>query len=396
VTGRTDWTAVAVALAAGVVAAAYVGKLPPALPLMKAEFGLSLVAAGWVVSMFNVIAIAGALFFGLIADRVGAFRFCLVGLALLGAGGIAGAASPGGALLLASRFVEGAGFIAVAVSAPSLIAAAAAPRDRRLALALWSIYMPFGIAVTVFASTPVTDAGGWRGLWIAIVAATAACLIAVAALRGIFARPPGGGRRLADLVAPLREPAPWAVATSMGLYTLQWMAVMTWLPTYLVQVRGASPLAAASLSAVFSVANMPGILLGAWLLQRNAPRGTLIVGTFAVMAVCDLAIFSAAVPDPLRYAAVLGLSFFGGIIPAAVMSSSQRYAHTPSQVGGLQGLIVQLSNIGQFTGPLAVAAVVSATGRWESALGVVLAAAGLGLVLGLAVGRFERRLPAPV
>jgi hypothetical protein len=76
------------------------------------------------------------------------------------------------------------------------------------------------------------------------------------------------------------------------------------------------------------------------------------------------------------------------------MSSSQRYAHSPAQVSGLQGLIVQLSNIGQFAGPLAVAAVVSATGRWESALGVVLAAAALGLVLGVAVGRSERRLPA--
>jgi len=394
--GRTDWTAVAVALAAGVVAAGYVGKLPPALPLLKEELGLSLVAAGWVVSMFNVIAIAGALFFGLIADRVGAFRFCLLGLVLLAAGGIAGAAAPGTGVLLASRFVEGAGFIAVAVSAPSLIAAAAAPRDRRLVLALWSIYMPFGIAVTVFASTPVTEAGGWRGLWVAIVAATAACLIAVAALRGIFARPAGGSRRLADLVAPLREPAPWAVATCMALYTLQWMAVMTWLPTYLVQARGVSPLAAASLSAVFSVANMPGILLGAWLLQRNAPRGTLIVAAFAIMVLCDVAIFSASAPDSLRYAAVLALSFFGGVIPAAVMSSSQRYAHAPAQVGGLQGLIVQLSNVGQFTGPLAVAAVVSATGRWESALGVVLTAAALGLALGAAVGRFERRLPAPI
>jgi hypothetical protein len=84
------------------------------------------------------------------------------------------------------------------------------------------------------------------------------------------------------------------------------------------------------------------------------------------------------------------------MIPAAVMSSSQRYAHSPAQVGGLQGLIVQLSNVGQFTGPLAVAAVVSATGRWESALSVVLTASALGLALGLAVGRFERRLPAGV
>lgn len=395
-TDRTNWTAVAVALLAGVVGAAYVGKLPPALPLLKDEFGLSLVAAGWVVTMFNTIAIAGALFFGLVADRVGALSFCIAGLALLAAGGLVGALAPGSGLLLASRFVEGTGFIAVAVSAPALIAAAAAPGDRRLALALWSLYMPFGIALTVLASTPVLAAAGWRGLWGVAIAATIACLLGVRALRRTFARPPGAGRRVADLVAPLREPAPWAVAIAMGLYTLQWMAVMTWLPTFLVQTRGASSLAAATLTAAYSVANMPGILLGTWLLQRNVPRGTLIVATFVLMALCDIAIFSASVPDPLRYAAVLGLSCFGGIIPAAVMSSSQRYAHAPSQVGGLQGLIVQVSNIGQFTGPLAVAAVVSATGRWESALGVVLAAAGLGVLLGVAVGRFERRMPAPV
>jgi cyanate permease len=396
VTERTDWTAVWVALFAGVVAAAYLGKLPPALPLMKAELGLSLVAAGWVVSTFNIIAIVGALFFGLVADRVGALRFCLVGFTLLCIGGLVGAAAGGTTVLLASRIVEGAGFIAVAVSAPSLIAAAAAPRDRRLVLALWSIYMPFGIALTVLASTPTMAVAGWRGLWVAAVLATLACFAGVWRFRGMFARPPGGGRRLADLVAPLREPAPWAVAIAMGLYTLQWMAVMTWLPTYLVQTRGASPLAAASLTAIFSVANMPGILLGTWLLQRNVPRGRLIIATFVLMAACDIAIFSAGAPDALRYAAVLGLSCFGGMIPAAVMSSSQRYAHSPAQVGGLQGLIVQLSNVGQFTGPLAVAAVVSATGRWESALVVVLTASVLGLALGVAVGRFERRLPAAV
>lgn len=395
-TARTDWTAVLVALLAGVTAAAFVGKLPPALPVLKRELGLSLVAAGWVVSMFNVIALAGALFFGLIADRVGAFRFCLTGLVLLVAGGTLGALTEGTALLLVSRFVEGAGFIAVAVSAPALIVASCAAQDRRLALGVWSLYMPFGIAVTVLASTPIMALTGWRGLWLAAVAATVACLLALARRRATYARPPAGGRRLSDLVAPLRAPAPWAVAAAMGLYTLQWMAVMTWLPTFLVQTRGASALAAASLSAVFSLANMPGILLGTWLLERNVPRGTIIVGGFVVMAACNAVIFAGGAPDVLRYAAVLGLSFFGGIIPAAVMSSSQRYAHSPAQVGGLQGLIVQLSNLGQFTGPLAVAAVVSATGRWESALGVVLAASALGLALGVAVGRSERRLPAPV
>ncbi len=395
-TERTDWLAFTVALCAGIVAAAFVGKLPPALPALKAEFGLSLVAAGWVVSMFNVIAILGALFFGLFADRVGALRACLLGLALLAIGGTIGALADGGTMLLVSRFVEGAGFICIAVSAPALIVGAAAVRDRRLALGVWSTYMPFGVAVTVLLSAPVMDAAGWRALWIIAIVAAVACFAALVALRGTFRPPARSSRKLADLVAPLRQPAPWAVATAMGMYALQWMAVMTWLPTFLVQARGTTVLAAASLSAVFSIVNIVGILLGTWLMERNVQRGPLIVGTSLLMAVCDVAIFSAWVPDLARYGAALVMSAFGGIIPAAVMSSSQRYAHSPAQVGGLQGTIVQVSNAGQFAGPLAMAAVVSATGRWESGLGVVLTAAAFCTALGVAVGRFERRLPPRV
>jgi MFS family permease len=89
----THWPAVAAAIAASVVAAAYVGKLPPALPALSTEFGLSLVATGWVVSMFNAIATAAGIFFGLLADRVGTFRACIAGLVLL-ALGAASARSP--------------------------------------------------------------------------------------------------------------------------------------------------------------------------------------------------------------------------------------------------------------------------------------------------------------
>ncbi len=46
---RTRWGVVVLGLAAGVIAAAYIGKVPPALPLMRPELGLGLVAAGWVV-----------------------------------------------------------------------------------------------------------------------------------------------------------------------------------------------------------------------------------------------------------------------------------------------------------------------------------------------------------
>ena len=65
---RTRWTAVAAALLAGVVTGCAFGKMAPALPVLKAELGLSLVQTGWLVSAFNGLAAVGAIFFGLVSE----------------------------------------------------------------------------------------------------------------------------------------------------------------------------------------------------------------------------------------------------------------------------------------------------------------------------------------
>ena len=44
---NTNWLAAAVAILLGVVAATYIGKLPPAIPVLRAEYQLSLPAIGW-------------------------------------------------------------------------------------------------------------------------------------------------------------------------------------------------------------------------------------------------------------------------------------------------------------------------------------------------------------
>jgi hypothetical protein len=50
---KTRWGIVAIALVAGLIAAAYVGKLPPALPAIRAELGLDLISAGYLASLFQ-------------------------------------------------------------------------------------------------------------------------------------------------------------------------------------------------------------------------------------------------------------------------------------------------------------------------------------------------------
>ena len=82
----------------------------------------------------------------------------------------------------------------------------------------------------------------------------------------------------------------------------------------------------------------------------------------------------------------------GGMIPASILSGGQVYAREASQISGIQGLIVQVAQIGPFAGPPLVAAVVSAAGNWEAALGVLLAAAALGTLFGQLAARSEQVL----
>ncbi|MBE0622848.1 MAG: MFS transporter [Burkholderiales bacterium] len=393
---RTHWPAVWAVIAAGIVAAACVGKLPPAIPLLRQEFGLSLVAAGWVNSTFNTLAVTTAIFFGALAGRYGALRFCGAGLVAMMLGGLLGAAAAGETMLFASRILEGAGFIAIAVSAPTLITAASAPRERNLTLGLWSTYLPFGASLTMLASPLVLATLGWRGLWLVVVLMTLACTAALWRSRRAYGKARRGTAiTLASMAQALRQPGPWWLALGFGCYTLIFYAIMVWLPTFLVQERGASVSAAALLTAFVVAVNVGGNLFGTWLVHRAAPRGHVISLAFLVAAACACAIFSSALPDWLRSLSCVLLMFAGGTIPAAVLSGSQIYARDASEISGIQGLIVQVAQLGPFFGPPLIAMVVAHAGNWEAARWVLLAAAALGTLFGQLAVRTERALVRP-
>jgi MFS family permease len=100
----TNWRAVWVVFAAGLVCGAHLTKVPPALPALRADLDIGLLESGVIhTAMFAFGALAGV-FAGAAADRFGQKRFALLGLAMMAAGGVLGAAAPGYALLLASRF----------------------------------------------------------------------------------------------------------------------------------------------------------------------------------------------------------------------------------------------------------------------------------------------------
>jgi DHA1 family inner membrane transport protein len=387
----TRWGAVFIALAAGVAGGASIGKISPALPALQDEFGLSLIAAGWLVSMFSVIAVAAGIFVGAVCDRVGALRFCLLGLFLEMAGGAMAMAAHTAPLMLASRLTEGLGFLATVVSAPVLMAASSSPAHRGLTLGLWGTHMPAGGALMIAASPFLLAAWGWRGTWATLVAVMAACTLLLAAQRSSYASVAAGApRSLANLGSSLAKPVPWLLGAAMACYTLCFTTVMVWLPTYLLQTRAADLAASALLTACYVLANALGNVLGSWYMHRGVSRGLVIGATFAANALIFLGVFSAWLPDPARYLLVLAYGIVTGSIPPAVLSGGMRYARSPGEGGILQGLLVQTSNVGTFVcGPL-IAAAVTWHGSWDAALWVLLAACALGLALALLIRRHEK------
>lgn len=385
----TNWTAVWVLFAGGLTAGAQLTKVPPALPGMRAELGLTLVEAGFVQTTVYTVGALIAVLFGAAADRFGQKRIALLGLALMTAGGILGAAAPGYATLLGSRFLEGIGFVLFTVGAAPLIAAATLAKDRPTAFALWSSYMPTGGTLALLFAPFALAQLGWRSLWLGLAASTALC--AVLLVRCVPPAPFGGRTRSLRLLAEsLARPGALALCVVFVCYVGQWSSVMTWLPTFAVDERGASQGSAALLTAAFVAINIPGNQLGGLLLRRGLPRAAVMAGGAAAMGLGALGLLATTAPDALRLACALGLSLLGGVIPAAVFSGSTVHAKSPEHIGTMNGMLMQASHLSQFVLPILFAWIAS-RGGWSGSLGTMLALAAAGFAAALAVGRYERR-----
>jgi MFS transporter, CP family, cyanate transporter len=378
-----------------VAASLNVGKVPVALPLLRAELGLTMVQAGWVASMLTAVSVLLAAAAGMWVGRLGALRMVAAGLLMAALSSFAAATLAHGFWpMLASRFCEGLGFMFIAVACPALITAASSPQQRRFALGLWSAYMPLGASVAMAASPFLLPKIGWRGLWEVTAAGLVLAAAALWTQRLHYA--PNAVQTPASsfwkpVKAALGQATPWLLALSFAVWAMQHFALIIWMPTYLLEQRHLPRLNVALLTGAMLVACVPGNLLGGWLVQRGVSRGHLLALAHCCTGVGAVVYGQEAWPDGLRYAATVAVSLVGGVIPAVVMSSSTWLAQTAQQIGTLQGLYTQGAQLGQFVGTPLLAAVVAATGQWRHTLWVTGTAAMLGVLLGWAVGRIEAR-----
>lgn len=366
-----------------------VGKLPPALPALQAELGLSLVQSGFLLAIVQLAGLSLAVFMGLLADGMGLKRSMVRGLCLLalasGLGGFAMSVTE----LLVLRAIEGLGFLLVALPAPALLRRLVPPAQLSGMLGVWGAYMPTGTALALLLGPLFIPTWGWAAWWWWFGAVSLA--MAVWLLRAVPADPPVDATRTAQgawtrLQLTLRTPGPWWVALTFGMYSGQWLAVVGFLPS-IYAAAGVSGGLLGTLTALAAAVNMLGNMASGRLLQRGwAPRATLWLG-FAAMAVgSTLAFVPLTEGQPwLRFAGVLVFSGVGGLVPGTLFSLAVRLAPGEQQVATTVGWVQQMSALGQFVGPPVVAAVAVRAGGWQFTplvtVGCCLAGAALAAVM---------------
>lgn len=373
------WPAICVIVLCGIVVAMQAGKAAIAAPMLQADLQLGLAAIGWLTGIFAVLGLLGGLPAGVWAGRIGPRTLLRLGLLMSLTGGVSGAIAQGYAPLLLSRAVEGAGFLLVTVAAPSLLESLTPPGRRDLVLALWSCFMPVGMAIIMIAG-PALD--HWRTLWWACAAATAvmACLTFVL-VPDAGARSRQAWRELAaDALAVLTARRPLLLAALFALYSLLFFALFSFLPVLLMERMQVTHQVAGSLSALAIAANILGNLAAGVLLSRGLPRALLLACASLCMGAFGCAIFLAWLPDIPTYVLCVAYSAAGGLIPATLLSTAPLAARRSAQVPVVLGLVMQGNNLGQVAGPIAVGSAITQWGWAAGAVIVLIAAATAGVL----------------
>jgi MFS family permease len=365
-----------VVILSGVVAALHIGKMPPAIPVLREALGMTLVEAGFLLSIVQLAGMTVGVLVGVATDSVGRRRSIIAGQLILAIASVSGMWAQHPADLLLLRAFEGLGFLLVVLPAPSVIRQLVPLTQLAFHLGLWGTYMPTGTALALFSAPAMMSLLGWHGWWGLLGGFSAAMAL------WVFLHvppehkdrdvPPAAGPATASdawwqrLRLTLSSSGPWRVAIAFLLYSSQWLAVIGFLPSIYAQA-GLSGQMAGSLTALASLVNITGNIAAGRLLHRGVSARHLLYVGFGTMGVATFLAFGQLTSEApaVRYLAVLMFSSVGGVIPGTLFSLAVHVAPSERTVTTTVGWMQQCSATGQFLGPPLVAWMASQAGGWH-------------------------------
>jgi sugar phosphate permease len=362
-----------------------------ALPFMRVDLGLSpsemgLVSGALLLSYTLVQVPAGYL-----SDRIGQRRviaFAILWWTVFSV--LTGAVTEGVLLLLAVRFLMGAG---EGFHPPPLwrMLANWFPHGRRsVPLALMLTALTLGPALAPSVALPVVSTWGWR--WVFYLTAIPGLVTVLLVVR--YLRDAPGHKDLVTRAVPAEGragrrswwvPHIWLTFAAFFFFGFVLYGLMSWLPTYLITYRGLGLADAGLLATTPYLAGTVGLLAGGAVCERyfnHVRRRFIAVGYLATAACIVAAALVPTVSGSGIFLTMAGFFLYSGLGP---FWSVPMDVVAPHEVGMWLGFINMGTQLAGFVGPVVIGSVLQATGSFTPVLGMmivsmVLAALCLGAV----------------
>lgn len=289
--GRRRWTILAVGTLAQAATCSFLYGIPMLVPALRAE-GLTLFAAGLVVSAPVAGLLLTLIAWGAAADRYGERSVIAIGVGL--AAVLVGAAAASSGVVALAVLLAGAGGCAASVNAASgrVVMGWFPPAERGLAMGTRQTAQPLGVALAALVLPPLARA---HGPHVALVFPAGLCALAAVSVLVLVADPPRLPRRPGAL--PPRSPYRNActlprVHLASALLVVPQFAVSTFTLVYLVGERHWDPGTAGRMIFAFQVAGALGrVLAGMWsdrVRSRMRPMRQLAAASASLMALIAL------------------------------------------------------------------------------------------------------------
>jgi FSR family fosmidomycin resistance protein-like MFS transporter len=353
--------------------------LPPLLPVLLIQSGLTLGTGAALVSLQQLASSFLQPLFGHWADRSGGGRWmCWSGVILSGVGAAALGYAPGFAGLAVAMLVNGIGTALFHPVSAALVAQAAPPAQRGFWMSAYISAGNLGLGLGPLLVAFVLIQSGLGGTWLLAVPAA---LVGVALWRLAPSRPGAASGTSASLLSVLTRH--WQLlAALVGVVALRsWASATftTFLPV-LASGRGAAPADAAQVLTVFLIGGAIGGFCGGAVSDRLG-RDPVVIGSLLVSVPFGVALGVLDQFGPAFWIAAGACGFFlnGSWIPLTIRGQES----VPSSIAMMSGLMLGLT-IG--LGGVAVAPI----GLFAETFGlpVIVTAIGCLPVLGALLMRF--------
>ncbi|GAA2125692.1 CynX/NimT family MFS transporter [Actinomadura napierensis] len=388
----TAWSLVGLVLLTINLRAAITG-ISPLLGDLRDAFGLSGVEVGVLTTLPVLCLGAFASLAPVLARRVGAETAIAGSLVLITAGILLRvAASP--LSLFVGTVLAGAGIAMGNVLLPAVIKRAF-PRRVGSLTGLAMMLMAASGAVAAGLAVPLDGAGGWRlalAVW-AVPSLVAALAWGPLAVHG--RRSPAPAEPAAPAAAPaegslLRSPVAWYVAVFMGLASLMFYVLMSWLPEIMQDAGYADATAGMMVSTMMIVGIPLGFAVPVVAARLRDQRA--VVAGVALAMVVGIGGLLLAPAAGWAWVVLLGIGT-GSAFPLAYTLLSLR-SPSAAVAGRLSGMAQTGGYLLAGFGPFAMGVLHSATGGWHVPLTLVLALVVPELVFGLLAARPGYVVPA--